>query len=416
MTTSLRRIAECVDKTGAVSIKDDLLPVAQTALPGIPAIDLPADGSISALRLMRHLEWFWCRGDCVFQKMPVPTRFRSPSGEEAQILLDGIAERVSLFMGSSDDELDWHIYPRLDEATKAALREVGPLEDDKLWCEWMASDHSHDETLGRQWWSSDMDNVLMLRQLPDQRGATASEHWSLVEDDDQGGSSTTVAQIDDAQTRRNAGIIGGRVYLQGAFVRDRGSIGPFQGNHNHLEIHPLDSIAYARQADGAVIAARPTDAAWPDTSVRWRVAVLANSAEHKINGCGFLKQDRTTVWYLALPNHAGLPGAFITVTEEQPGFWHPVVGHPHQITGPFTFRHAAPTRRVAHRGVQGANIQPAPDGSRYGIGEFPVDPVDGRHKLRVSVTMNEPDDIGGYWLRDYRITVRFVVTGDDPTG
>ena len=169
MTTSLRRIAECVDKTGAVSIKDDLLPVAQTALPGIPAIDLPADGSISALRLMRHLEWFWCRGDCVFQKMPVPTRFRSPSGEEAQILLDGIAERVSLFMGSSDDELDWHIYPRLDEATKAALREVGPLEDDKLWCEWMASDHSHDETLGRQWWSSDMDNVLMLRQLPDQR-------------------------------------------------------------------------------------------------------------------------------------------------------------------------------------------------------------------------------------------------------
>ena len=321
MTTSLQRIAECLNKSGAVSVKDDLLPVAQLELPFRPAIDLPADGSISALQLMRHLEWFWCRGDCVFQKMPVPAQFRAPSGEEAQILLDGIAERVSLFMGSRDDELDWHVYPRLDEATKAALREVGPLEDNKLWCEWMASDHSHDETLGRQWWSSDMDNVLLLRQLPNQRGATASEHWSLEEDDAQGDSSTTVAEIDDDQTRSNSGIIGGRVYLQGPFVRDRGSIGPFQGNHDHLEIHPLDSIAYARQTDGTVIAARPTETSWPDRSVQWRVAALANSAKHKINGCGFLKQDRTTVWYLALPNHAGLPSASITVREDAPGFW-----------------------------------------------------------------------------------------------
>ena len=48
--------------------------------------------------------------DCDYSPVPVPADLRGPTGEEAQILIDGIARRIALFMGKRDWELDWHIY------------------------------------------------------------------------------------------------------------------------------------------------------------------------------------------------------------------------------------------------------------------------------------------------------------------
>ena len=59
--------------------------------------------------------------------------------------------------------------------------------------------------------------------------------------------------------------------------------------------------------------------------------------------------------------------------------------------------------------MRNVDVQPRPDGSDRDISAFPVDPSDGRRKLRVEVTMARPDDWGGLFLRDYRITARSVV-------
>src|SRR3712207_1396072 len=160
--------------------------------------------------------------DCKYSKVRVPANFRGPAGEEAQILVDGIARRISLFMGKKDWELDWHIYLDLPDQVEDRLRRVGHLHRDGLFCEWMIVNRWEDELLGRQWWSDDMDQVLLLAQLPESMrrgGQTISEDWSLIEDESQGGSATTVAQRDDPATRRNSALVehGARVYLQGAF-------------------------------------------------------------------------------------------------------------------------------------------------------------------------------------------------------
>ena len=179
-------------------------------------------------------------------------------------------------MGKSDWELDWHIFPRLDEPVVTRLQAVGQLRG-TLFCEWMGVDRWEDEILGRQWWSSDMDRILSLRwPLPDARSGaeTASEHWSLVEDDNQGGSAEIVADINNAAKRGNARIVGGRVYLQGAFVMDDPTD---TDEHAHLEIHPLDSVAYALDGDGTVLAQRGTDTSWPRSTVVWRVGVVTNA-------------------------------------------------------------------------------------------------------------------------------------------
>lgn len=408
--TSLMEVARCVGLSGTIAVRRDLAAVARSSAGECAALQPPSDGSVSVLRVMRHLEWCRCSSGCAYQKMPVPLEHRAPSGEEAQILIDGIAERVTLFMGQTDWELDWHIYPRLDASVRDQLARIGTLNHDTLFCEFMVVDDSHDETFGgRTWYSADMDPVLLLRPVPGEDTVTASEHWSHVAADARGafgGDNVEVADIDNAETRDHAGIIGGRVYLQGAFVND----------DDHLEIHPLDSIAYAREAiSDEVLAAKPTDDdgqdEWPVTSVKWRVAAVTNAGGHRVNNCDFLRKRRTTVWYLDLPSAARSADASIVVTEATPGFLYPAIQHVH-LPG----SELPPARRIADRQVASIDVQPSPDGRCRSREEFPVDPTDPHDepwpKLKVTITMEEPADCeggpwncGGYWLRDYNITV-----------
>jgi hypothetical protein len=181
------------------------------------------------------------------------------------------------------------------------------------------------------------------------------------------------------------GANGGRVYLQGTFVK----CDPTADDHNHLEIHPLDSVAYAKDVAGNVIAARPSETAWPDRTVVWRVGVVSNAGFHRINSCGFVRRRRTTVWYLTLPAQSSLPTMSISVDQNDPGFWH------------------SPTnQRFTRRGVVNVAVDPPAYGQPHGIASFPIDPVDGRNKLRVEVTMERPDDWGGLFLRDFTIRAR----------
>jgi len=352
-------------------------------------------GPISLLRVMRRVEWAFC-GGADYLKAGVPVDLRSPSREEAQIIVDGIASKVKLFMGKSDWELDWHVYLNLDEQVKARLRTAGPLPASGLYSELMGIDRWEDEIVGRQWWSSDMDGVFSLRwPLPNGHpdAETASEHWSWEANDNQG-TNITVADTSVPSSRSNSAIVGSRVYLQGPLVIDM----PLDtDDHNLLEIHPLDSIAYARDANGATLSTRPTDASWPNTTVQWRVAVTTNGGFHRINSCDFLRKARTTVWYLALPRAASLPGMFTSVTGRAPGLWH-----------------APSNSRYTGRGVKSVTVEPQADGARLSHTAFPVDPVDGRHKLRVSVTMDQPDDWGGIFLHDYTMRSRTLAAPTTP--
>jgi hypothetical protein len=328
--------------------------------------------------------------------MRVPADFRGPAREDGQILVDGIARRISLFMGKSDWELDWHIYLDLPGSVQDQLRRVGYLHPDGLFCEWMVVNRWEDELLGRQWWSEDMDQVLLLAQLPPSEregGETVSEDWSLIEDDSQGGSATTVADRDDPATRRNSALVehGARVYLQGAFVADAEHDPP------HLEIHPLDSIAYSLHlATGGVwrvLSARAADQSWPDNIIRWRVAAFANSGFHRISNCGFVRKARKTTWYLDLPRNALEPESTTLVSHVTPGFWDSNQG-----------------RRVPGRGVQEVSVEPAASGTPLELSSFPIDRRDGRRKLKVEITMARPDErddgwISGCFLRDFDLRV-----------
>jgi hypothetical protein len=390
LTTSLRELGSCIDVTGTLSVKEHLVPAAEVGLPlSRPGLG-PISGPISVLAVMRHVEWARC-GGANYRKVAVPVELRSPSREEAQVLVSGIATRVKLFMGRRDWELDWHVYLDIEDDVKAMLSRAGPLDPSGLYSELMGIDRWEDELLGRQWWSSDFDGALSLRwPLPNARSGaeTASEHWSLVADDDQG-TNITVAQVSDPSTRTNAAIAGARVYLQGPLVNDTPTD---TDDHNLLELHPLDSIAYAKDGEGRILTAKPTEAAWPDSIVHWRVAVMTNAGFHRINSCDFVKKERTTTWYLDLPTAAGLPGMFTDVTARSPGLWH-----------------SPSNTRYNSRGVKAAVSQPPADGALLDHTAFPADPADGRHKLRVSVTMEVPDDWGGIFLRDYTIRSRPLV-------
>src|SRR5919106_4503709 len=62
--------------------------------------------------------------DCVsnYRLLPVPPDFRGPSGEQHQIEVDGLVDRLELFHGEYDEELDWHVFFDLDAA---GVRRIG---------------------------------------------------------------------------------------------------------------------------------------------------------------------------------------------------------------------------------------------------------------------------------------------------
>ena len=337
-----------------------MLPRAESGRPGRPGIPMSAGGlaaqrdALPRVAVVRQCQLLEDGGPCGLA-ITVPRRRRSRSTVWSR--------RSRCSWGSPTGSFDWHIFPRLDEPVVTRLQAVGQLRGTLLFCEWMGVDRWEDEILGRQWWSSDMDRILSLRwPLPDARSGaeTASEHWSLVEDDNQGGSAEIVADINNAAKRGNARIVGGRVYLQGAFVMDDPTD---TDEHAHLEIHPLDSVAYALDGDGTVLAQRGTDTSWPRSTVVWRVGVVTNAGFHRINGCSFLEQDRTTVWYLDLPTLAGLPLMIaVRVDDSEPGF-----GTPPRTVGSAA---AVCATSTCSRGRTGATVTSAPSRSiRQTVGE-----------------------------------------------
>lgn len=328
---------------------------------------------------------------CNYVKAPIPAGMRSPSGEEAQIQIDGIARRMSLYMDRSDWELDWHIYLNLPTDVENRLRQSGQLNSGGLFFELMVVNRWEDEILGRQWWSDDMDGAFLLKRLPEplrQGGQTTSEDWSLIADDNQG-DNVTVAEL-NRPSRRNSALIGARVHLQGAFVRDAGH------DPAHLEIHPLDSIAFAYRRSNSgqwtVMSERPQTPGWPVRRIRWRVAAFTNANFHRVNDCPFIDKVRTTVWFLDLPRDGNQAEARTHVTSRNPGFWD-----------------RAAQERIAGSGIRSVRVEPPPRANPYERSAFPVDPHDGRHKLRVDITMERPDHRGDGWvsgrfLRDFELT------------
>jgi hypothetical protein len=329
---------------------------------------------------------------CEYPMVPIPNGMRGPSGEEAQIQIDGIARRMTLFMDKSDWELDWHIFLDLPTEVENRLRQSGNLYEGGLFFELMVVNRWEDEFLGRQWWSDDMDEAFLLRRLPAslrQGGQTTSEDWSLIADDNQG-NNITVAELNNPSNRGNSALIehGARVHLQGAFVLDTG--------HDYLEIHPLDSIAYAfRRSTGGkwtVMSERPHAAEWPARRVRWRVAAFTNANFHRVNDCSFIDKERTTVWYLELPQDGTQAESRTQVTSSNPGFWD-----------------RSQQQRIAGSGIRKVTVEPPPTANPYERNAFPVDPRDGRHKLRVEITMDRPDQrtdgwVSGRFLREFELT------------
>src|SRR5262245_34365492 len=67
--------------------------------------------------------------DCKWPLLPIPKELQSPSNEPGQILLDGIAQKVKLFHGQVDDEVDWHFYidlsKNVSQILAGQLREIG---------------------------------------------------------------------------------------------------------------------------------------------------------------------------------------------------------------------------------------------------------------------------------------------------
>ncbi len=71
-----------------------------------------------------NLRWWSDLGDDIFgdyPPLPMPPELRGQSGEPGQIVLTGTASEIELFHGGSHDELDWHIYIRLDPAVRQRL-------------------------------------------------------------------------------------------------------------------------------------------------------------------------------------------------------------------------------------------------------------------------------------------------------
>ncbi|MGH7773677.1 MAG: hypothetical protein ACREQA_15740 [Candidatus Binatia bacterium] len=327
-------------------------------------------------------------GGCEYPLLPIPPSLRGPSGEPGQILLDGKATKITLYHGFyteflQDRELDWHVHIVLPKSTKdtliAHLRAATGCNVTDKDLEDFSSEHmvldSPNEFVDDQapprlgYRSADVSLPLRLR---------GSEHpaWDLgliaARHSHEGKDFTKYSRL-----RTDSGY----VYLQGAFVNDA-----YHGPK--LEIHPLDSIAYALDAEEKIIPGKPYIAktipvkygqeGWPNKSVRWRVAVFTNSNLHRINKCSYLQKERTTTWYLDLPSDA---------YSNQSGRAKKV--------------NVVPIRHKLWNGVQRAWYESR--GVKSIVRTLKKDPRDGRMKLKIIVTMKAPDKLGGMWVCDFLI-------------
>lgn len=312
-----------------------------------------------------------------YPPLPIPRALRAPSREAAQIQVNGLVDKVSLFHGRSDDELDWHFYVSLDPGDLQALTNHLPdharggsgIEEQDLeqqYCELMVLDGWRNTLFDEHFLSSDVTRAFELAQPA----------WDISRraGDNQGDNIDLTSDSRLGQSRA-------RISMQGAFVNDA-------EYGFKTELHPLDSIAYALSADGVPLTVAPDHADWPETELTWRVAVFTNSTFHRIDNADYLEQERETLWLLPLPRAAErLNQTEVTVVE--PGFTN---------------------RALGDQGLDDARSTPERAYARYGVlsAEHALTPRDaaGRRFLRVAVRMAEPDRWGGMFLAEYRIRVR----------
>jgi len=346
-------------------------------------IDKP--GRISLLK--QHTNWrhSWARiipglfapggGTPNYPLLPVPEKYRGPSGEPGQILLEGQAFKVSAYHGSGppigDNEADWHVHLDLPSTTQTDLIAATgvPLgkPEDGFWCEIMVNDSWSPPP--RDFFSADVSRAFRLTKPGSDQTA-----WDLMQE-----------AIDHKSKQRDfsafSTLIDGRVWLQGPFVKDAA------GGHGWSEIHPLDSIAFAIDKAGGTVTAQPGQPDWPRGTIRWRVAWFANSRFHRITNEPFSHKQRTTTWMLPLP--LGDPIGGIDVVETK------------------------------------IELLDVPSGARYvsrGVAQEPawqlVSTRPGRPPslLKVSATMKEPDKFGGLTVRDYQITLKDVIGRNTSAG
>ena len=323
-----------------------------------------------------------------YPPLPLPKALRSPSGEPGQAVLAGMATKVSVFHGGTDDELDWHIYVRPDDADRRRLfshllehgrgaraigfppRALTESDLEQLACEWMVLDGYDNSLFDEKFFSADVTTALML----------AKPAWDISAEaaDDQNISGSTEDATNDCRlTERRA-----RVYLQGPLVNDR-------AHSFKVEIHPLDSVAYALDERGEPLAIAPGSTSWPAARIHWRVAAFTNSSFHRINGADYLKRDRTTTWHLPVPTGVRSPSRGV-LTVSNPGFLNVA-----RSKGGLDDRRPTNSDRYESYGVvrQSANLAPNP----HGRGTV----------LTVSVTMAQPHDRwGGMFLGDYIVRAR----------
>lgn len=296
-----------------------------------------------------------------YAPLPVPPSHQGPSGEPGQILLDGIVQKITLFHGRVDDEADWHVFIRPDRAD-------WPQD---MYCEIMVLDDFETPFIGDdKFFTADFSPAFRLI-----KEGSANPAWEV--------GLKAIDEQSDSVNVTEAGVTSrlvthqGRAYLQGAYVND-------EAHGTQVEIHPLDSIAFAIDDSDNTIAVKRGQPGWPETSIRWRVAYFANSSLHRINSEKYVQRERTTTWLLDLPDPLGpaFPGN-VSVTE---------------IRRQLRFKDTS----EMHDGRGVKSIAPH---------ELVTDLRDGRRKLRVSATLNKPDEKGGIVVIDYRVRFTPPVIG-----
>jgi hypothetical protein len=322
-----------------------------------------------------------------YPPLPMPERFRSPSGESGQVELRGLVDKISVFHGGTDDELDWHIYLRLDpgdrrelfdhllahgrgasDAHNVAGASLPLVESDLevLGCEWMVLDGYDNSFWDELFYSADVTEVLRL-------DGTAWDHSADAGDEQ---------NVSGASRVPSSALLGKPVLVQGPFVND-------SAHGFTVEVHPLDSVAYPLTVDGAHVEATAGTPGWPTDTVTWRVAAFTNSSFHRINGAEYVQRERQTRWFLPLPSSFQRFG------------W----GIRERLVG-FT------NEGRRHAGLDDRRPGDAERYDLYGVlshsARTAVDPRDGLVKLQVDVTMAAPTDRwGSMFLADYTVAPRF---------
>lgn len=308
-----------------------------------------------------------------YPPISVPARLMGPSGEPGQILLGGTCKEVSFFHGEKDDEADWHCGISLNDETIRELTtslindgftkatrshlcclysEIMVLNDYKI---------TSDDDL---FYPLDVDAPFMLSN-----GNDPHPYYELTKptvEDKQGFPILDLSDFSSLVTNH------AYVYLQGPFVNDAA--------HDFLpEIHPLDAMAYAIDDKGLPLSITSQDAAWPKTTVTWRVCFFSNSSFHRINNESYVDKERRTLWYLDPPSKANDDneiGAFDVSIESTPV----------QIY-----------LKKENSFVSAYGVKAGPQASI-------LDTL-GEKKLKVSAVMKIPERLGGLVVVDYKLSV-----------